>query len=54
MAPVGMWTTTIPLKRARYQCMFVIDGKRWIADPLAGEASVDGFGAENTVLDVSI
>ena len=50
----GMWTATIPLKPGRYQYMFVIDGKQWIADPLAGEASGDGFGAENAVLDVSI
>lgn len=50
----GMWTATIPLKPGRYQYMFVIDGKQWIADPLAGEASGDGFGSENAVLDVSI
>ena len=29
----GMWTVTIPLKPGRYQYMFVIDGKQWIADP---------------------
>ena len=50
----GMWIATIPLKPGRYQYMFVIDGKQWIADPLAGEASGDGFGSENAVLDVSI
>lgn len=50
----GMWTATILLKPGRYQYMFVIDGKEWIADPLASEASVDGFGSENAVLDVSI
>lgn len=51
---VGMWTATISLKPERSQYMFVIDGKQWIADPLAGEASGDGFGAENEVRDVSI
>lgn len=50
----GMWTATIPLKPGRYQYMFVIDGKQWLADPLASEASGDGFGSENAVLDVSI
>lgn len=50
----GIWTATIPLKPGRYQYMFVIDGKQWIADPLASEASGDGFGSENAVLDVSI
>jgi hypothetical protein len=50
----GVWTATIPLKPGRYQYMFVIDGKQWIADPLAAEGAGDGFGAENAVLDVSI
>lgn len=50
----GMWTATIPLKPGRYEYMFVIDGKQWIADPLATEAATDGFGAQNAVLDVAI
>ena len=50
----GMWTATIPLKPGRYQYMFVIDGKQWIADPLAPEEETDGFGAQNAVLDVAI
>lgn len=50
----GMWTATIPLKPGRYQYMFVIDGKQWIADPLATEEATDGFGSQNAVLDVEI
>ena len=50
----GIWTATIALKPGRYQYMFVIDGKQWIADPLAAEGEGDGFGAQNAVLDVSI
>jgi hypothetical protein len=50
----GVWTATIPLKPGRYQYMFVIDGKQWIADPLAAEGAGDGFGAQNAVLDVAI
>ncbi len=50
----GVWTATIPLKPGRYQYMFVIDGKQWIADPLASEEATDGFGAQNAVLDVAI
>jgi hypothetical protein len=50
----GVWTATIPLKPGRYQYMFVIDGKQWIADPLAAEEATDGFGAQNAVLDVAI
>jgi hypothetical protein len=50
----GMWTATIALKPGRYQYMFVIDGKQWIADPLATDDAGDGFGSQNAVLDVSI
>lgn len=50
----GMWTVTLPLKPGRYEYMFVIDGKQWIADPLAAEEATDGFGAQNAVLDVGI
>ena len=50
----GVWTATIPLKPGRYQYMFVIDGKQWIADPLAPEETTDGFGAQNAVIDVAI
>lgn len=50
----GVWTATIPLPPGRYQYMFVIDGKEWIADPLAAEETTDGFGAHNAVLDVAI
>lgn len=50
----GVWTVTIPLKPGRYEYMFVIDGKQWIADPLAAEDAGDGFGSQNAVLDVAI
>ncbi|MBI4000743.1 MAG: isoamylase early set domain-containing protein [Nitrospira defluvii] len=49
----GVWTTTIRLKPGRYQYMFVIDGKQWMADPFATEDAGDGFGSQNAVLDVS-
>ncbi len=48
----GVWTTTIRLKPGRYQYMFVIDGKQWLADPLATEDTGDGFGSQNAILDV--
>jgi hypothetical protein len=50
----GVWTVTLPLRPGRYEYMFVIDGKQWIADPFAAEDAGDGFGAQNAVLDVSI
>lgn len=50
----GLWTATIALKPGRYQYMFVVDGKQWIADPFAVDGTGDGFGSQNAVLDVSI
>jgi hypothetical protein len=50
----GVWTTTLPLEAGRYQYMFFVDGKEWLADPLAAETSLDGFGAQNSVLDVEL
>lgn len=50
----GMWTVTLPLKPGRYEYMFVIDGRQWIADPLATEDAGDGFGSKNAVLDVDV
>jgi hypothetical protein len=48
----GAWAVTIPLVPGRYEYMFVVDGKEWIADPFALEQSDDGFGSSNAVLDV--
>jgi len=50
----GIWTVTLPLRPGRYEYMFIVDGKQWIADPLATEETVDGFGSRNAVLDVAI
>ena len=50
----GVWTVTIPLKPGRYEYMFVVNGKQWIADPFAAEDAGDGFGSHNAVLDVAI
>ena len=48
------WAVTITLEPGRYEYMFVIDGKRWIADPSASETKDDGFGSKNAVLDVNV
>ena len=49
----GAWAVTIPLKPGRYEYMFVVDGRKWIADPFAAEQNDDGFGSRNAVLEVS-
>jgi 1,4-alpha-glucan branching enzyme len=48
----GAWTVTISLEPGRYEYMFLVDGREWIADPSALEHNDDGFGSRNAVLDV--
>jgi hypothetical protein len=50
----GVWSAMVPVSPGRYNYMFIVDGRRWLADPLAAETSVDGFGARNSVLDVEL
>jgi Carbohydrate-binding module 48 (Isoamylase N-terminal domain) len=45
----SVWTLTIPLHAGRYEYAFVVDGKRWVADP-AASAVRDEFGGETSVL----
>lgn len=50
----GAFHVTLPLKPGRYHYMYVVDGKQWMADPFAAETSLDGFGSQNSVLDVEL
>lgn len=45
----SVWTLTVPLRAGRYEYAFVVDGRRWVADPAAG-AVRDEFGGETSVL----
>lgn len=46
------WTLDVPLKKGRYQYMFVIDGKEWMPDPGAKKLINDGFGGKNSLLEL--
>ncbi|MEW6089099.1 MAG: zf-HC2 domain-containing protein [bacterium] len=46
------WAIDVPLKKGRYQYMFVIDGKRWMPDPGAKKFIDDGFGGKNSLLEL--
>ncbi len=48
----GVWAVTLKVLPGRYQYMYVIDGNKWVTDPLAVEYAQDGFGSNNAVLDV--
>jgi len=48
----GLWTATVPLSLGSHEYMFVVDGRRWIADPTAHAQVDDGFGQTNSVIVV--
>ena len=50
----GIWHGAAVLPAGQHEYMFVVDGDRWVADPLAGRYVDDGFGAgqQNSLLIV--
>ena len=47
----GVWAVSVAVPAGRHEYAFIIDGKRWIADPLATKSS-DDFGTESSVIHV--
>ena len=47
----GVWTVTIALPAGQHQYAFVVDGRRWVADPAAPGVD-DGFGRRNSLIAV--
>ncbi len=45
-----VWTGLVPVSRGEHEYQFVIDGEKWVTDPLAPVTEDDGFGAKNAVL----
>lgn len=45
----GIWTITVPLTEGVHDYAFVLDGRRWVADPHAPQIG-DGFGGTNSRL----
>lgn len=50
----GVWHGAAVLPAGQHEYMFVVDGERWVPDPLAGRYVDDGFGAgqQNSLLIV--
>jgi hypothetical protein len=48
----GVWDARVILPTGQHEYMFVVDGERWVSDPLAGRYVADGFGRQNAVLVV--
>jgi hypothetical protein len=47
----GVWEVSVPLSPGRHEYAFIINGARWVADPLAVKSS-DDFGTESSVIRV--
>jgi hypothetical protein len=48
----GHWVITLPIADGTYSYSFMVEGRRWVADPVAPAAPDDGFGAPSSVLIV--
>ncbi|MEI6740468.1 MAG: isoamylase early set domain-containing protein [Gemmatimonadaceae bacterium] len=48
--PQGGWAAEIPLTPGRHEYAFVVDGRRWVIDPLAPQVPDAGFGPSNAVV----
>ena len=46
----GAWSAHVALAPGRHVYAFVIDGKKWLVDPLAPQVPDDGFGPANAVV----
>ena len=47
----GVWAVSVALPAGRHEYAFIVDGTRWIADPLATKSS-DDFDTESSVIQV--
>jgi hypothetical protein len=45
-----VWSGLVPVAKGEHRYMFVLDGERWVNDPLAPVQRDDGFGHKNAVL----
>jgi hypothetical protein len=46
----GTWSVVVPLPPGRHMYAFVVDGTRWLVDPLAPQVPDAGFGPTNAVV----
>ena len=47
----GVWAASVALSPGRHEYAFIVDGTRWVVDPLAVKSS-DDFGTESSVIRV--
>ena len=47
-----IWSGVVAVPRGEHRYMFVVDGSRWVTDPLAVAVKDDGFGNRNAILSL--
>lgn len=47
-----LWSGLVAVPRGEHRYMFVVDGDRWVTDPLATAVRDDGFGNRNAILSL--
>jgi hypothetical protein len=48
----GLYTVELPIPSGTYTYAFLVDGKKWIADPTADRVVDDGFGNKNSLINL--
>lgn len=48
----AVWSGIVAVPRGEHRYMFVVDGNRWVTDPLATAVRDDGFGNRNAILSL--
>ncbi len=46
----GTWSANVALLPGRHVYAFVVDGKKWVVDPMAPQVPDDGYGPSNAVV----
>lgn len=47
----GAWTVSVPMTNGRHEYAFIVDGARWVPDPLA-PTSTDDFDTKSSIVSV--
>jgi 1,4-alpha-glucan branching enzyme len=46
----NVWTGFFSMPRGEHKYMFVVNGEKWVTDPLANMYQDDGFGNKNAII----
>ena len=49
--PSGAWTVSVPMSNGRHEYAFIVDGARWVPDPLVPTSS-DDFDTKSSIISV--